>query len=84
MLLDEIKRTLPKLKERKEIPAPPPAKPIKRIIVQQNPEEKKEIGALLKKVDELMIKLPEDEIKKFAQSPDFQLYKKVMTKYNIK
>lgn len=83
-LLDELKRTLPKLKEKKEMPPPVQVKPIKRVIVAQNPQERKEVSLLLKKIDELLIKLPEDEIKTFAESADFQLYKKIMGKYNVR
>jgi len=34
--------------------------------------------------DELLGKLPEEVINEFAQSDDFELYKKVMDKYKIK
>ena len=34
--------------------------------------------------DELLGKLPEEVINEFAQSDDFELYKKVMGKYKIK
>ena len=83
MLLNDIKKTLPKLKQKQEGVTPPPVKPIKRIIVSEKPEDHKEMENLLGKVDELLAKLPEEEIQNFVQSPHFEIYKKIMGKYKV-
>lgn len=83
ILLNDIKKTLPKLKGKPEGVTPPPVKPIKRIIVSEKPEDHKEMENLLGKVDELLAKLPEEEIQNFVQSPHFEIYKKIMGKYKV-
>ena len=71
------------LKQKQEGVTPPPVKPIKRIIVSEKPEDHKEMENLLGKVDELLAKLPEEEIQNFVQSPHFEIYKKIMGKYKV-
>jgi uncharacterized protein YukE len=84
MLLNDIKKTLPKLKQKQDMaPIAPAVKPIKRIIVSEKPEDRKEMENLLGKVDELLAKLPEEEIQNFVQSPHFESYKKIMGKYKV-
>ena len=72
---------------------------IKNILNSSNPEnkiyklieqEKKKIDLVNKDVkkalsimDDLLGKLPEEEIEKFAKSKDFELYQKVLTKFEI-
>ena len=77
-LLHHIKETLPK-----EIQKGASRKQ-KVMVEQEPPEDQEEVRALLKKLDSLLLKLPEDEISNFAQSHDFELYKKIMGKYNVK
>ena len=43
-----------------------------------------DVRKLLAIVDDLLGELPDETIKKFAESEDFSLYEKIMKKYNIK
>jgi hypothetical protein len=43
-----------------------------------------DVRKILQITDELLASLPEDQIKKFANSKDFELYEAVLTKYKIK
>jgi hypothetical protein len=43
-----------------------------------------DIQQVLRITDNLLGNLPEEKIRQFAQSKDFQLYEKVLTKYKIK
>lgn len=55
-------------------------------LVKKIPEinDKNKMKEFLKQVDELMGKLPEKEIVKFAKSKNFEDYKRIMSKYGIK
>ncbi len=72
---------------------------IKNILNSNNPENKiyklieqekkkvdlvnKDVKKTLSIMDDLLGKLPEEEIEKFAKSKDFELYQKVLTKFEI-
>ncbi len=72
---------------------------IKNIINSSNPEQKiyklienekkkidlvnKDVKKVLNIMDNLLEKLPEEEIEKFAKSKDFELYQKILTKFGI-
>jgi hypothetical protein len=43
-----------------------------------------DVFGLLNVVDELLGKLPDDEIERFVKSPEFRTYEKVMDKYRVK
>lgn len=43
-----------------------------------------DLPMLLKTIDELLGRLPDDEIERFAKSPEFKHYEQVMGKYNVK
>jgi chromosome segregation ATPase len=49
-----------------------------------NRTEVKELKLLLKKIDNLLGRLPKKEIEKFSRSKDFEFYKKVMHDYGVK
>ena len=44
---------------------------------------REDIKALLKVLDELLEKLPDEEIRKFAKSKDFASYEKVLETYGL-
>jgi len=56
----------------------------KKETVTENPLLNEDIKKILAITDNLLEKLPEEVIDKFAQSEDFELYEKVMSKYKIK
>ena len=56
----------------------------KKETVVENPLLDEDIKKVLSITDNLLEKLPEEVIDKFAQSEDFELYEKVMSKYKIK
>ena len=53
------------------------------LLFQPRTEERMEMAYLLKRVDELLGNLPQEEITKFSKSPDFRLYKKLLAKYRV-
>lgn len=53
-------------------------------VAKETPILDDEIRKMLSITDELLGKLPDDVIDEFAQSEDFKLYEKVMSKYKIK
>ncbi len=53
-------------------------------VAKETPILDDEIRKMLSITDELLGKLPEEVIDEFAQSEDFKLYEKVMSKYKIK
>ncbi|MBN1280255.1 MAG: hypothetical protein JXA00_01255 [Candidatus Thermoplasmatota archaeon] len=65
-----------------------PDEPKKRYLPSRKPAETPELDEdiinLLRVTDTLLGELPEDVINRFAESKDFALYEKVMTKYHIK
>ena len=72
---------------------------IKKILDEKNPEQKiyrlienekkkvdlvnKDVKKILSVMDDLLGKLSEEEIEKFAKSKDFGLYQKILTKFDI-
>lgn len=53
-------------------------------LVLYKPQVKSDIKRVLAITDDLLAKLPKDEKIKFMESPEFELYKSVFQKYNIK
>ena len=47
-------------------------------------ENKEGMQKFLKEIDDLLSKLPKEEIDSFAKSKDFGVYKKIMNKYGVK
>jgi len=55
-----------------------------RVKVKSNIDVDKDLKPALRKIDGLLGKLSPKDIKAFSKSKDFQIYKKIMTKYGIK
>ncbi|MEI6731381.1 MAG: hypothetical protein WCK90_01740 [archaeon] len=57
---------------------------IRNRIVKKPLENKAEMGKFLKEVDDLLGKLPKEDITKFSKSKGFKIYKSVMNRYGVK
>jgi hypothetical protein len=73
----EITTEIKDTKEEKSDEIPP-------FTLEEEPSLDEDVRKVLKIADDLLEKLPEDVIDKFATSDDFALYEKVITKYKIK
>ncbi|MFH0860380.1 MAG: hypothetical protein V1921_04210 [Candidatus Altiarchaeota archaeon] len=58
-------------------------KGIRALIPERLETEDEDVRKVLRMLDNLLEKLPDDAVKEFANSEDFRLYEKVLRKYGI-